>query len=176
MFRVKICGITSVADAQAAVAAGADAIGINFYARSPRYCEVPLAREIAAAVPSEVCKVGVFVNTPAAEVLQIREDVGLDLVQLHGDEAPTDLGELRSIAVMRALRVGSDLTPVASYLDECHRLVCVPRMLLLDATRDGQYGGTGVALDWQALAAGRAQLRGLPLVLAGGLTCENVAA
>lgn len=175
MFRVKICGISSVADAEAAVAAGADALGLNFYQGSPRYCPVETAEQIAAALPAGICKVGVFVNAPTDEVVAIARQVGLDLVQLHGDELPEQLREVRCCAVMRALRVSNDWSNVSQYLAACHRLNAMPRMLLVDAVRPGQFGGTGQVADWPAIVANRARFSGLPLVLAGGLKPGNVA-
>jgi phosphoribosylanthranilate isomerase len=174
MFRVKICGITSVEDAQTAAAAGADAIGLNFHSGSPRYCPPDRAQAIAAAVPG-VCRVGVFVNASADEIRQIAENVRLDLVQLHGDETPELLRSIRPLGIVRAFRVSDDLSSVSEYLRQCHALMCVPRMLLVDAAKTGQYGGTGATLDWNWLGKNRVHLGGLPLVLAGGLNAENVA-
>lgn len=176
MFRVKICGITSVDDALAATAAGADAIGLNFYTVSPRYCPPDRAKTIAAAVGSGVCKVGVFVNASAEEIRQTAQSVRLDLVQLHGDEAPELLRAIRPLGVVRAFRVKDDLSSISEYLRQCHALMCVPRMLLVDAAKPGQYGGTGLTLDWNWIGKNRAHFGGLPLVLAGGLNPENVAA
>ena len=152
MFRVKICGITSVEDALAAAAAGADAIGLNCYPQSPRYCPSEIAAKIAQAVPKQVCKVGVFVGATAAEIRGAVETIGLDLVQLHGDEPPALVAELRGLAVMKAFRLGDDYSIVADYLRECHQLACVPRMVLVDALRTGQFGGTGETLDWPKLS------------------------
>jgi len=176
MFRVKICGITSVEDAQLAAAAGADAIGLNFYSGSPRFCPAEQAKAISAAVGPRVCKVGVFVNASADEIRQVVESVQLDLVQLHGDETPELLRSIRPLGVVRAFRVSDDLSTASEYLRQCHALMCVPRMVLVDAARAGQYGGTGATLDWNWLGKNRVHLGGLPLVLAGGLNAENVAA
>ncbi len=88
MFRIKICGITSVADAQAAVAAGADAIGLNFFAGSPRFLEPDGAEAIVRSVPSHIVKVGVFVNAAADKIVRTVERLDLDMIQLHGDEPP----------------------------------------------------------------------------------------
>src|SRR5690554_6596666 len=104
LFRTKICGITNVTDACAAVAAGADAIGLNFFPRSPRYIDPILAREIAAALPTGVAKVGVFVNASPAEVREIASAVGLDLIQLHGDEPPELLSEFGHRPLIKAFR------------------------------------------------------------------------
>jgi len=176
MFRIKICGITCREDAALAIKAGADAIGLNFFSGSPRCVTVEKARDIAASLQGRARAVGVFVNAPAAEIRKTAQEVGLDLVQLHGDEQPADLQSLSGLAVMRAFRVGTDLGPVATYLDQCHQRRCVPRMVLLDALQAGQYGGTGARLDWEAVRRDRSKLRGEPLVLAGGLTPDNVAA
>lgn len=175
MFRVKICGITCPADARLAVEAGADAIGLNFYPQSPRYCALEQARAIALALPRHVCKVGVFVNATLETIGAAAAEVPLDLIQLHGDETPEFARQVCPLPVMRALRVGADLAPVSEYLKACHRLRAVPRLLLLDAARAGQFGGTGATLDWELLATGRGALGGMPLVLAGGLTPANVA-
>lgn len=176
MFRVKICGITNLPDAQLAADAGADAIGLNFYAASPRCCPLERAQEIAAALPAHVCKVGVFVNASADEIRRTAQAVPLDLVQLHGDEPPEFLREIRPLPTMRAASAGDDVTQLAAYLAACRRLGAMPRLLLVDARHAGQYGGTGTTVDWHLLAQNRALLGGMPLVLAGGLTPENVAA
>jgi phosphoribosylanthranilate isomerase len=176
MFRVKICGITNVGDARIAWDAGADAIGLNFYRASPRFCRIEMARAIVQGMPQAVRKVGVFVNAPAAEILAMFDTVGLDAVQLHGDEPPELLRDLRRVPVIRAFRVGRELTPIGCYLQVCHRLACVPRMVLVDTLKPGQYGGTGATLDWQVLRENRQILQGMPLVLAGGLKPGNVAA
>jgi phosphoribosylanthranilate isomerase len=176
MFRVKICGVTNLKDAQLAAEAGADAIGLNFYAASPRCCPLERAQEIVAWLPAQVCKVGVFVNAPAAEIRRLAEDLSLDLVQLHGDEPPEFLRELAPLAIMRAVRVADDLAPVGEYLNACHRLMAPPRLLLVDRACGDRYGGTGRSLDWNWLAQNRARFHGLPLVLAGGLNPDNVAA
>jgi phosphoribosylanthranilate isomerase len=176
MFRVKICGITNLADAQVAAEAGADAIGLNFYAASPRCCPLERARQIAAALPPHVCKVGVFVNAAADEIRRTARAVPLDLIQLHGDEPPEFLREIRPLPILRAVRIRDDLSGFDAYLEACHRQNAMPRMVLLDALRPDQYGGTGTTLDWDFLAQNRHHFRGMPIVLAGGLTAENVAA
>jgi phosphoribosylanthranilate isomerase len=175
MFRVKICGITSIDDALVAADAGAGAIGLNFYSASPRYCPLETAKAIAAAVPAGVCKVGVFVDATADEIRRAAELVGLDLVQLHGDEPAELLRAVRPLAVMRAFRAGSDFSAVGDYLRACHVLRCLPRMVLIDAMHGDQYGGTGTTFDWHLLDTNRFDLLGIPLVLAGGLNPTNVA-
>jgi phosphoribosylanthranilate isomerase len=175
MFRVKICGITRPADAQLAAEAGADAIGLNFYAKSPRSCTLETARQIADVTPRWVCKVGVFVNASADEIRKIAREVPLDLIQLHGAEPPELLRSLRPLPMMKAIGLSEDLTPLDAFLGTCHQRNALPRMVLVDAMRDGQCGGTGKTIDWAFLKQHRLRFRGLPLVLAGGLTPANVA-
>lgn len=182
MFQIKICGITTVDDALLAAAAGADAIGLNFYAQSARYVEPAIATAIAQALPAGIWKVGVFVNSPLAEILSIAGRVGLDAVQLHGDEAPAFVGQLRDglpqrMQIVRAFRCReASLAPLAEYLTECRQIGSPPAAVLLDAFQSGEYGGTGRVVDWQAIARDRASLGTIPIVLAGGLTPENIAA
>lgn len=180
MFQIKICGLTSAADAVAAVEAGADALGLNFYPKSPRFISRDAAREIVAAVGakqgSKVCKVGLFVNATADEILSAYDDLGLDLIQLHGDERPDLLRALAPRPVMKAFRIGPDgLAPLRRWFDDAMRGALIPRMVLLDAYSADRYGGTGLTTDWPSAAA-YASTPGLPpCVLAGGLTAENVA-
>jgi phosphoribosylanthranilate isomerase len=175
MFKIKVCGIKTVADALAAVEAGADAIGLNFYAPSPRSIDRGRAAEIAKAVGDRVCKVGLFVNAPVNEVRATADEIGLDLIQLHGDERADHLRGLGPRPVMKALRLGPDgLASVRNWLDDAMRSALLPKLLLLDGFKPGQYGGTGAVADWN-LAAQYARTPGVPpLVLAGGLTAENV--
>ncbi|HJT34014.1 MAG TPA: phosphoribosylanthranilate isomerase [Pirellulales bacterium] len=176
MFRVKICGITNVEDARHAAGAGADAIGINFYGGSVRAVTVDQGRAIAEAVPDGVAKVGVFVNAGAPEVRQTAERLKLDYVQLHGDEPPSVLGELAGLRVIRAFRLGhAGWQPLVDYLAECRRLDEMPVAILADACREGAFGGTGQAADWTVARQFHELHLGLPLILAGGLTPQNVA-
>lgn len=175
MFRIKICGIKTVADAEAAIDAGADAIGLNFYAPSPRSIDRATAREIVKAVGDRVCKVGLFVNAPVDEIIATADELGLDLIQLHGDERAGHLRGLAPRPVMKALRLGPDgLASVRSWLDETMRSALFPQLLLLDGFKPGQYGGTGAVADWSQAAAYSRTSNVPPLVLAGGLTPENV--
>ncbi|MBC7856086.1 MAG: phosphoribosylanthranilate isomerase, partial [Pirellulaceae bacterium] len=175
MFRIKICGITSVADALLAAEAGADAIGLNFYDRSPRYVTAEHAKEICDALPPGITKVGVFVNSPPQAVVATVNRVGLGAVQLHGDEGPDFLGALGKLQVIKAFRCKeSTLDSVQAFLELCQE-VSHPSAILLDAHAPGIYGGTGQVLDWKGLARDRDKLLGLPLILAGGLTPQNVA-
>ena len=193
MFRIKICGITSVDDALLVARAGADAGGLNFYPRSPRYISLDTAREIVAALgtvpvfvsaktglspltPREIVKVGLFVNAPPSDVCQTYNDLHLDLIQLHGDEPPEYIGQLGSRPVMRAFRVGpADLRPAIEYLAHCRELQALPTLVMLDSLVLGEYGGTGKAADWSTAREYVAQSGLPPLVLAGGLTPDNVA-
>lgn len=175
MFCIKICGITNRDDALLAVQAGADAIGLNFYPPSPRFVSLETARQIIAALPNEIVKVGVFVNATAADVCKTCDELHLNLIQLHGDEPPEYLAHLGGRPVMRAFRLGpAGLSPVVTYLDDCRRLGCLPRLVLLDAYTPGVYGGTGEIADWAVAAEYRAMDQVPPLVLAGGLTPQNV--
>ena len=176
MFQIKICGITSVDDALAMARAGADAVGLNFYARSPRCISPEVAREIAERLPGEVVRVGLFVNAPANEICRLFDELPLGLIQLHGDEPPEFLPQLGHRPVMRAFRVGSEgLDPVVDYLHRCGELKTPPTLTLLDSSVPGRYGGSGETGSWEA-AAQYAQLSDMPpLVLAGGLTSDNVA-
>jgi phosphoribosylanthranilate isomerase len=198
MFRIKICGVTDVDDARVVAGAGADAVGLNFYPKSPRYVTAEKARQIVGALPAELVKVGLFVNAPAEEVCRTFDQVGLDLIQLHGDEPPTFLGELGGRPVMRAFRYGlgelqspkfldhdqlvtgtprvaDALESMGRYLSHCGRLGCMPRLVLVDSYVEGTYGGTGRVADWERLKGYPFGVPCPPLVLAGGLTPENVA-
>ena len=159
---VKICGITTPEDAALAVAAGADAIGVNLWPGSKRHVTPEAARDVLAVVPAGVLKVGVFVDAPADEVERRIDELGLDRAQLHGDEAPAHFGHLDA-RLIRVVRVRDE----ASFAGEAG---WSPALWLYDAFVDG-YGGGGVAAPW-GLIAERARR---PFLLAGGLTPENVA-
>jgi len=168
--RCKICGITRIQDALAAVAAGADAIGLvfyakRFYAKSPRAVSTAQAKAIRAALPPFVCCTGLFVNAARAEIEAVLQQVPLDLLQFHGDEASADC-EGFARPWIKALRVAStsDIRAQAAlYPSACG--------ILLDAEVSGQYGGTGTAFDWSLIPQDFAR----PLILAGGLNPANVA-
>ena len=178
MFRIKICGVTRPADAALAAAAGADALGLNFYPGSKRCIDLATAHSIretaraAAARPPAI--VGVFVNAAVEEVHRTAAELSLDYVQLHGDEPPEYLAELAGLRVIRAFRCREGgLAPLESYLARC---ASPPAAVLLDAYAAEAYGGTGRRVDWSPLAAYAGAIAGLPLILAGGLHAENVAA
>ncbi|MWV18195.1 phosphoribosylanthranilate isomerase [Pseudomonas sp. L-22-4S-12] len=164
--RSKICGITRVEDALAAAAAGADAIGLVFYAKSPRAVSVAQARQIIAALPPFVTTVGLFVDAGRDELRQILAQVPLDLLQFHGDECAEQC-EGHGRPYIKALRVkaGDDVAAqVARYPGAAG--------VLLDTFVEGVPGGTGLAFDWSLVPAGLSK----PVILAGGLTPESVAA
>lgn len=164
--RSKICGITRVEDALAAAAAGADAIGLVFYAKSPRAVSVEQARQIIAALPPFVTTVGLFVDAGRDELRQILAQVPLDLLQFHGDESAEQCeGHGRPYIKALRVRAGDD---VAAQVARYPGAVGV----LLDTFVEGVPGGTGLAFDWSLVPAGLAK----PVILAGGLTPENVAA
>ena len=167
MVKVKVCGITNQADALEAVEAGADALGFNFYARSPRYIAPEDARRIIAGLPPEVLCVGVFVNEEgAATVARMAEESGVSAVQLHGDESPEYCAAMGGHEVIKALRVGKDFAPeeAAAY---------PAQSILLDAYDPRARGGTGETFDWTLARRTREVVA--QLYLAGGLTPENVA-
>ncbi len=161
---VKICGLTSVEDALAAVEAGADAIGINLVPSSKRYVAVDLAARIAAAVGGRARCVAVVADRTTDELYQVREATGISWLQLHGHEPPDALAALLPEA-FKAVAIGGprDALAAASYGGE---------LLLCDAKVDGALGGSGQSFDW-ALVSELARQR--KLVLAGGLRPENVA-
>lgn len=177
MFRIKICGVTGVDDALAAVECGADAIGLNFYERSPRFLELAAAEKIAVAVPQGIARVGVFVNAPITQMEDYRAALGLTHLQLHGDEQPELMLELARYRVIKAFRLGeAGIGPIVSWLDRSAELGAMPHRCLVDAQRPGEYGGTGQTVDWRlaAVLAGRSDRA--RWMLAGGLTPDNVAA
>ena len=167
MTRVKVCGITNIEDALAALEAGAELLGFNFYARSPRYVTPAEARRVVERLPEGVECVGVFVNeSTSAEVERIAREAGVGAVQLHGDETPEFCRALRELTTIKALRVGPGYTPEAAarYPTDA---------VLLDAYVAGAWGGTGHTFDW---ALARRTREAVPrLFLAGGLKPENVA-
>jgi phosphoribosylanthranilate isomerase len=161
---VKICGITRLEDAERAVALGADAIGFVFWPKSPRFIEPGAARAIVRSLPAAVAPVGVFVNQTHGEVARIAGEVGLGMVQLHGDET-VEYAAAVGPPVIKAIAVGPETTP--SDADRWPATVT----LLLDVHDPVRRGGTGRRVDWERAAAIAARRRTL---LAGGLTPENV--
>jgi len=165
MTKIKICGIKTINDAVAALDAGADLLGFNFYPKSPRYVEVGMVRNIMSVLRQigRVTTVGVFVNAPIAEIRATMETLGLSLAQLHGDEPVEMLHKLGGQG-FKAFR------GIPESIDEYARNDAPA--FLVDASVKGLYGGSGVTADWN----GAAELaKKYPLLLAGGLTPGNVA-
>ena len=177
MFQVKICGVTNLEDSGCCAEAGADAVGLNFYPPSPRCIGVDLARQIALALPPRVTKIGVFVNASADEVLRTADRVGLDVIQLHGDESPEMLAELGERRVLRAFRcVSDDVRPLVEYVRRCEDAGHPPWAVLIDAYQPQAFGGTGQVANWPLVRRLSETLVDVPVVLAGGLRPGNVAA
>lgn len=167
MTLIKICGITNLADALAASMIGADALGFNFYFRSPRFISPDSAREIISHLPSTVITFGVFVNEESPEmVMRGARSAGVEWLQLHGDESPEFCQELKGWKVIKALRVGQNFKPE-------HATLYDTDAIMLDAFSARAHGGTGQTFDWSV--ARRTRPLVAKLFLAGGLTPENVA-
>ena len=163
MTLVKICGITTLADALAATDAGADALGFNFYGPSPRYISPEKTREITNKLPPTILKVGVFVNEDVKSVARIVEEARLNAVQLHGDESPEYCRELPGTYIIKVFRAGDDFDPETYKVDA----------IMLDTKDDFLRGGTGRVFDW---SIAQQTNNSVPkLFLAGGLSPENVA-
>ena len=162
--KVKICGVRTPEEAHAAVNAGADALGFNFWRQSARYIEPRVARELIEGLPPIVCTVGVFVNEAASRIVEIATELALNAVQLHGDEPIEFSEQLGSIKTIKAFRVGQDfdLSVIEKYSVD---------MVLLDSSIEGSYGGTGQRFDWRIAIEAK---RLAPIILAGGLTTANV--
>jgi phosphoribosylanthranilate isomerase len=204
MFRIKICGITSVEDARIAAEAGADAIGLNFFEQSPRSVTAQQAESIVAGLREEysaeqVAVYAVFVNATLDDILWVIRDAnlfGTDRglgIQLHGDEPPELIREMHrhglgtsgellqafghvpTVPITRAFRCQDSLSDATAYLTKCQELGALPQAVLIDAFSQGTYGGTGRSVDWPAIGQRGNRLLDLPVVLAGGLNAANVA-
>jgi phosphoribosylanthranilate isomerase len=163
---IKICGIKTLIDALAAIDAGVDFLGFNFYPKSTRFIEKEICAEITSVLKREypqIKLVGVFVNSAVGEVKNILETCSLDLAQLHGDETPEMFAQLVPRAFKAFRGIPSDITGYERNESPA---------LLVDAAVKGVYGGSGVTADWSAAAE---LAKRYPLLLAGGLTPENVA-
>ena len=164
---IKICGITNIDDARAAVAAGADALGFNFYKPSPRYIAPPAAREIVEQLPSSILTVGVFVNEESpGSVKKIAGEAGVTAFQLHGDESPAYCRELADRYVIKTLTVSGDFDIQMVHDYDVNAI-------MLDTKDISLRGGTGRVFDWSV--AGEVNKVAPKLFLAGGLSPENVA-
>lgn len=162
--RIKICGITRVEDGLAAAVAGADAIGLVFYAASPRAVSIAQAAEICAALPPFVAAVGLFVDADADHIARVLAQVPLTLLQFHGNESAVDCARFGRPYV-KALRMREETSVDAAFANYAQA-----QALLLDTYRAGVPGGTGETFDWQQIPARNAGR----IILAGGLNPENV--
>jgi phosphoribosylanthranilate isomerase len=163
--KVKICGVRTLEEALVAIDAGADALGFNFWPRSPRYITPQAAREISRSLSAFTSTIGVFVNEEPRIIKEIVVDVGLSAIQLHGDESPDYCAGLGFTRIIKAFRVAEDfnLQVIRDYPIS---------MALLDAGIKGSYGGTGKSFDWR-VATEAMQIA--PVILAGGINAGNVA-
>jgi phosphoribosylanthranilate isomerase len=197
-FQIKICGVTTQDDAAVAAFAGASAIGLNFYPSSKRFVTLEEASKIKRVKramdglreseqseyitpTAALAIIGVFVNHSVVEFTSSHSIVKFDWLQLHGDETPEFVKQVKTslgLPIMRALRWGRDGSkPIDEYLQQCAAEGCLPDALLIDAHVKGEYGGTGETADWEAIVRWRDSRQfDIPLVLAGGLTPDNVAA
>jgi phosphoribosylanthranilate isomerase len=178
-FKIKVCGLTSVDDAIAAADAGADAIGLNFYCGSKRFIEPQLARQIVDAVGKRAEMIGLFVNEQASTICEMCRAASLQIVQLHGDDSP-EFAKLMvkfgtsPVQIIRAHNFGQHgMDGVLASMFDASGLVA--DAVLVDATVSGQFGGTGQTIDWNKLVNYQESIGKMPLILAGGLTPENVA-
>lgn len=164
--KVKICGITTIDDALAALEAGADALGFVFYKKSTRYIKPREARTIIARLPPQVLKVGVFVNEQIATVKNIARQCALDFVQLHGDEDANYLRRLKNFRIIKAIRIRDEKS-----LGQSDGVPC--ELLLFDTYSKSGFGGTGTAFDWRLARDIKKTKK--PYIISGGLTPKNVA-
>lgn len=169
--RIKICGVTRPDDVQTCVDAGADAVGINFHPGSPRYVDPKLSQPLLRSIPPLMAGVGVFVGLPMRQITALAYQLGLRGIQFHGENR--ELSEPFPFSLIAAFRVKDrkSLSSVDSYLESCRSFGAMPSAILLDAHVDGMEGGTGKTAPWDLIANFRP---GLPIILAGGLTPENV--
>jgi phosphoribosylanthranilate isomerase len=165
MVKVKICGITDLQDALAAIQLGAHALGFNFYKKSPRYIEPAQAKSLVEALPPLVSLVGVFVDEYSPErVMNIAQAIGISSVQLHGLESPEYVKKLSGLQVIKAFRVDDQF--------EVRQMPAYPvNTFLLDGDAPGHFGGTGKTFDWDVALAAKQHGR---IILAGGLSSENI--
>jgi len=160
---VKICGVTNVEDARFALECGADAIGLNFYERSPRFITMERAQEIVSKLPEHKSKIGVFVNASRKRILEVIKTVNLSAVQLVGQHGPDDLVNFES-SVIKVFRVypGFDVEVLRNYIIDA---------FLLDTYQDETYGGTGKTFDWNVAIKAKEYGK---VILSGGLNPENI--
>jgi phosphoribosylanthranilate isomerase len=180
--RIKFCGVTRAKDAAAAAVAGADAIGLIFSKRSQRCVTLADAKEILRALPPMVSPIGLFVDAPHDEVRDIGNALNLRTVQLHGNEPPEVVAQLRDFSVVKAVHCDAqNLSQILQTWRSAAAKLALTHLagLLLESANTGQPGGSGIENDWSGIASviGHGQVTGLPpLIAAGGLTPENVGA
>lgn len=173
---VKFCGFTQLNDIDTAVQLGVDAVGLVFYPPSPRAVTLKQAQTLSAALPAFVSVVALVVNMPKAELIELANNVSFDIIQFHGDETPEQCQQLASAVNkrwMKALRINAEqdtLDSVSTRIDSF--AAAGASSILLDAYHPQKYGGTGASFDWDLIP----QDSSLPIVLAGGLDADNVAA
>jgi len=177
---VKICGITDERTAEAVCGLSPDAIGLNFHPQSPRSVTKAVAVRVARLVPDEVLRVGVFVNRAVTEIEDLASECRLDQIQLHGDESPEQIAtvcsRLPNISVIRVWRMAGDsLADLEAHLSACRTLGIELAGCLIDSRVSGSYGGTGHTVAWGALAREYRRDSWPQMILAGGLTPDNVA-
>jgi phosphoribosylanthranilate isomerase len=160
---VKICGITRAKDADLAIGLGASALGFVFWPNSPRYVSAESAKAIAATVPANVLKVGVFVDQPVEEVARIMDEVGLDVAQLHGHESPEYCRELKRTVFKSVAITDNGSTKIDDFDADV--------VLLVDAHDPARFGGTGKTVNWDSAREIAATRR---TILAGGLNAANI--
>lgn len=173
---VKFCGFTQLSDIQTATQLGVDAVGLVFYPPSPRAVTLLQAQTLSAALPAFINVVALVVNMPQDDLVELADTVSFDIIQFHGDESPEQCQQLASAVNKRwikALRINADTDSAASVSAEINEFAAAgANSILLDAYHPHKYGGTGARFDWSLLP----QDSSLPIILAGGLDADNVAA
>lgn len=173
---VKFCGFTQLTDIHAATQLGVDAVGLVFYPPSPRAVTQAQAQTLIAAVPAFVSVVALVVNMPREQLLELAHNVAFDIIQFHGDESPEQCQQLASAVNKRwikALRINTEEDTPESVSEQIERFAAAgASSILLDAYQQHKYGGTGARFDWSLIPHNSA----LPIILAGGLDAQNVAA
>ena len=173
--RIKICGVTNVEDALRAAQCGADAVGLNFHPGSSRCTDIGVAETILRQLPLFTSAVGVFVNKPMSEIAcSLQPLARVQTIQWHGDDDKREIGTVWPYDLIAAFRVrdADSLHAISHYLDQCRAVGRMPSAILVDAHVPGQHGGTGRTAPWELVASFRSEV---PMILAGGLTPENVA-
>ena len=173
---VKFCGFTQLSDIQTAAQLGADAVGLVFYPPSPRAVTIEQAQTLSAAVPAFISVVALMVNMPEDELIKLANNVSFDIIQFHGDETPEQCQQLADMVNKRwikALRINAEQDSLDSVRAQINQFATAgASSILLDAYHQDTYGGTGQRFDWSLIPHDSA----LPIVLAGGLDADNVAA